>query len=271
MVFSHLFPSFLVPTAQVNSQANQALVLMLWNKTSGTWMNVGTVLLGTTIGLLLRNQLRATLLNTITQAVGLITLFIGFNMAGSLLKVQAGGSDGVILGLMTLVMGGMLGEWIQIQTRLESLGDWLKHHVQGGGRFTEGFVTSSLLFCVGPMTVLGCLNNGLTGDPRLLTLKATMDGLAAIALTGSLGIGVGFSSVVMLIYQGGLSLAAGLLAQVLTDPATNPQVLLLSGVGGLIIIGIGLNLLDIAQIRIASFLPALGLAPIGYAIALWLV
>lgn len=123
-------------------------------------------------------------------------------------------------------------------------------------------MAASLLFCVGPMTLIGSLNNGLTGDNTLLLLKAVMDGLASIALTSSFGIGVGFSVLIVLLYQGGVSLAAGLLAQTLADPATSPTVLLITGVGGLMILGLGLNLLEVARVRVASLLPALLLAPL---------
>jgi uncharacterized membrane protein YqgA involved in biofilm formation len=247
----------------------QGLNLSIWDKTNGTWINIGTVLSGTGIGLLLRNRLRTAFLSIITQAVGLITLFVGFTMAGSLLRVKAGSIDGVILGLIATLVGGLLGEWWQLEAQLKAAGDWLKRHLKGSGKFTEGFVTASLLFCVGPMAILGCLNNGLTGDNRILILKSTMDGFAAIALTSSLGVGVGCSGLVILLYQGGLSLSAGLLSQFLIDPATDPRILLLSGVGGLMIIGLGLNLLEIAQVQVASFLPALLFAPVIYAIALW--
>jgi uncharacterized protein len=111
------------------------------------------------------------------------------------------------------------------------------------------------------------LNNGLKGDQTVLAIKATMDGLAAIALTSSFGVGVGFSSLPILLYQGGLSLAAGLLTQALPDPASSPPVILITGVGGLIIVGTGLNLLDIAKVRIASFLPSLALAICLYGLA----
>lgn len=233
-------------------------------KTSGTWINAATVLGGTTLGLLLERRLPRRMQQIITQAVGLLTLFIGFTMAQSMTQVKAGPVDGVILGLLSLVLGGLLGEWLQIEARLEAVGDWLKRRFKGGGRFTEGFVAASLLFCVGPLTLLGSLNNGLTGDDTLLTLKAVMDGIASIALASSFGIGVGFSVFVILSYQGGISLIAGELAQVLPDPASNPQILLISGVGGLAIVGIGINLLDLTKIRVASFLPSLGLAPLIY-------
>lgn len=200
----------------------------------------------------------------ITQGIGLITLFVGVTMAGSLTQVQAGQVDGVILGLLAIVLGGVLGEWARLEELLTAIGDWLKHRFQGKGNFTEGFVAASLLFCIGPLALIGSLNNGLTGDDTLLVLKAIMDGIASIVLTSSYGIGVGFSVLSILLYQGGLSLAAGNLAQAIPDPATAQPVLLATGVGGLIIVGLGLNLLQVANIRVASLLPALFLAPLVY-------
>lgn len=222
------------------------------------------------MGLLLRGQLPIRMQQIITQGLGLITLFIGVKMAGSLTEVKAGQVDGVIVGLLALVIGGLLGEWWQLEEMLTAIGDWLKYRFKGKGSFTEGFVAASLLFCIGPLALLGSLNNGLSGDNTLLTLKAAMDGLASIALTSSYGIGVGFSALSLLIYQGGISLAAGSLAQVLPDPATAPPVLVATGVGGLIIMGLGFNLLQVTTIRIASFLPALMLAPLLYWLADWI-
>ncbi len=233
-----------------------------WAKTSGTWANVFTILLGTGLGLLLQGRLPLNMQQIITQGLGLITLFVGFSMAGSVNQVDVGRIDGVILALLAIVLGGLLGEWGRLEQRLESLGNWLKHRFKGKGSFTEGFMAASLLFCVGPMTLIGSLNNGLSGDNTLLMLKAVMDGLASIALTSSFGIGVGFSVIIVLLYQGGVSLAAGLLAQSLPDPATSPVVLLITSVGGLMIVGLGLNLLDVAKVRVASLLPALLLAPL---------
>lgn len=242
-------------------------MLSLWAKTSGTWINVATILLGTTLGLMLRSRLPKSMQQIITQAVGLMTLVIGVSMASGLSDIDAGPIDGIILALLVMVAGGLLGEWWQIEQRLSVLGDWLKARVRGGGRFTEGFVAASLLFCIGPMAIVGSLNNGLSGDNALLTLKATMDGLAAIALTGTYGIGVGFSALSVLIVQGALSLLASVSGAILADPTTSPQVLLITGTGGLMILGIGLNLLEIGQVRVASFLPALPLCPVAIAIA----
>jgi uncharacterized membrane protein YqgA involved in biofilm formation len=242
-------------------------MLSLWAKTSGTWINVATVVFGTAVGLLLRSHLPKAMQQIITQAVGLMTMVIGVSMARSLSDIEAGPIDGIILALLVMVAGGLLGEWWQIEKRLSVLGDWLKARVRGGGRFTEGFVAASLLFCIGPMAIVGSLNNGLSGDNALLTLKATMDGLAAIALTGTYGVGVGFSALSVLVVQGGLSLLASVSGAILPDPASSPHVLLITGTGGLMILGIGLNLLEIAQVRVASFLPALLLSPLAIALA----
>ena len=243
------------------------MTLDFWAKTSGTWINIFTVLLGTTLGLVLRDRLSIKIQKIITQGIGLLTVWIGLNMANSMSKVQAGQIDGAVLGLVAMVAGGILGEVLQIEEKLAGIGNWLKKRFRGKGLFTEGFVASSLLFCVGPMTLLGSINNGLSGDNTLLTLKATMDGIVSIALANIYGIGVGFSILTLLVYQGGLSLAAGLLANTLSDPANDPRILLVTGVGGLMIMGIGINLLELTKIRVASFLPAIAFAPLVYVLA----
>lgn len=242
-------------------------MLSLWAKTSGTWINVLTVIIGSSVGIGLRHRLPRSMQQIITQAVGLMTLVIGFAMARSLAEVNAGPVDGIILALLAMVAGGLLGEWWQIEKRLTQIGDGLKAKVKGGGKFTEGFVAASLLFCIGPMTILGSINNGLSGDNTLLTLKATMDGLASIALTGSYGIGVAFSALTVLVVQGSLSLLAGLFAALIPDPTTDPRILIMTGVGGLMILGLGFSLLEVVRIRVASFLPALVLGPALVALA----
>ncbi len=159
--------------------------LSLWDKTSGTWINVATILGGTLVGLVLTESLPIRMQRIITQGLGLLTLFLGVTLAGSLLKVKAGQIDGVIIGLLAIVLGGLLGEWWRIETQLQKVGNWLRDLVKGGGNFTEGFVAASLLFCIGPLAILGSLNNGLSGDHALLSIKSAMDGLAAIALSSS--------------------------------------------------------------------------------------
>ncbi len=238
-----------------------------WDRTSGTWINAAAVLAGTTLGLVLADRLPQRMREIIVQGVGLITIAIGLGMSESLNRGGGGRIDGVVLGLVAVVAGGLLGEWWRFEQHLEGFGDRLKARFAGSGGFTEGFVAASLLFCVGPLTLLGSIDNGLTGGTRLLGVKATLDGIAAIALAGSYGIGVGFSIPVILLYQGGVSLAAGGLTQVIPDPANDPRILLMNGVGGILVIGLGINLLRLTHIRVAAFLPALVLAPLVQALA----
>ena len=245
---------------------------------SGTFINVATVLLGTALGLLLGGRLPEKTQRTLLQTVSLVTLFIGLDMAGALNRVSGGRVPGVILALVALALGAVIGEALGIEERLAALGDTLKRRFRGGGRFTEGFVAASLLFCIGPLTIVGGIQNGLTGDSSTYILKSVLDGITALALTGVYGVGVGFSAVSVLLIQGGISVTAGGLAGVLlhgADPGilkTNPYVLLVTGAGGLMILGISWNLmlgglgLDDRRVRVGSLLPALLLAPL----ALWL-
>jgi uncharacterized protein len=247
-----------------------------WSKTSGTWINVFAIIFGTGCGLLLQGKLPPAMQQVITQAVGLIILFIGFTMAGSLLEVKTAiGIDGTVIALVALVVGGILGEWWQIETKMNAIAEllksqlkqWLNQFLGNGSRFSEGFVSASLLFCIGPMAILGSLNNGLLGDRTILSLKSLLDGITSVAFASSLGIGVGFSALPLLLYQGSLSLLAGILAQGLHNPAQEMPVILTTGVGGILLLGLGLNLLEIGKIAIASFLPSLLLAPLGW----WLI
>ena len=241
--------------------------LDFWTKTSGTWINIFTVVLGTSLGLLLKDRLSKKIQTIITQGIGLLTIWIGLSMANSLALFQANGINGAVLGLLAIVIGGIFGELLEIEEKLTLIGDWLKYKFRGKGLFTEGFVASSLLFCVGPMSLIGSFNNGLSGDNTLLTLKATMDGLVSIALANIYGMGVGFSSLIILIYQGGLSLIVSAIADTVPQADNNPYLLIITGIGGLMIMAIGCNLLEIAKIRVASFLPAIAFAPIVYLVA----
>ena len=241
--------------------------LNFWDKTSGTWINVFTVILGTSLGLVLKDIISNKIQTIITQGIGLLTLWIGISMANSMGEVEAGGINGAVLGLLAIALGGVLGELLGIEERLTVFGNWLKYKFKGKGLFTEGFVASSLLFCIGPMTLIGSFNNGLNGDNTLLVLKATMDGIISVALTNIYGIGVGFSAIIILVYQGGLSLLAGLIGTSIPQANNNPYVLIITGIGGLMIMAIGCNLLEIAKIRVGSFLPAIALAPLVYWLA----
>jgi len=242
-------------------------MLDFWTKTSGTWINVLAIAAGTFLGLVLRGRFLSQVLPILKQAIGLTTIFISLNMANSLLKVKVGVLDGIILSLVSLIVGGVLGELGQIEKRLETVGEWLKAKFKGKGKFTEGFVAASLLFCIGPMAIIGSLNNGLRGDYNLLSLKSALDGFISIVFASTYGIGVGFSALPVALYQGTLSLLAGILANSLPDPANAPSVLIVTGVGGLMLLGLGLNLLELAKVRVASFLPALAIAPLVYWLA----
>ncbi len=236
--------------------------MTLLEQTSGTLLNTATVLVGTVLGLLLRGRLPDRIIVVVMQAIGLVTLLIGVINALDLTKVSE--PPGLILGLIALAVGGALGEWWRLDDRLDQLGDRLKKRFRGQGRFTEGFVAASLLFCIGPLTLVGSIQNGLVGDNSFLVLKSTLDGFSAIGLAATFGFGVLFSTVVILVYQGGLSLSAGLLAGLVPDPYNDPNVLLVNGVGGLMILGLGLTLLNISKIRNASLLPALLLVVVLY-------
>ncbi|MDB5046203.1 MAG: hypothetical protein JWQ08_2253 [Deinococcus sp.] len=210
--------------ATSQSNALQCSRMSLFTQLSGTLINVGAVLAGTLLGLLLGGRLPERTQRTLLQTLSLVTLFIALDMAGSLNRVSGGAVPGVILALVSLAAGAVVGEALGIEEGLARLGDTLKHRFKGGGRFTEGFVAASLLFCIGPLTVVGGLQNGLTGDNATYVLKSTLDGIAALALAGAYGVGVGFSAITVLLLQGGLSLAAGGFAAGLLGGAS-PEIL----------------------------------------------
>ncbi|MGC4001254.1 MAG: DUF554 domain-containing protein [Anaeromyxobacter sp.] len=243
-------------------------MLDLFARTSGTWINVAAVFVGTAFGATVGARLPERLGKTLMQVLGLTTLFVGLGMARGLDTVRSGPLPGVILALVSLALGAVVGELMGLEEKLAGLGEAVRKRVGGGGRFTEGFVTASLLFCIGPMAIVGSIQNGLALDARTLILKATLDGIACVALAGVYGVGVGFSAGPLLILQGGISLGAAALARVLPDPATDPRVLAVSGAGGLLVVGIGVNLLlagvglEDKRIRLGSMLPALVIAPL---------
>jgi len=244
--------------------------------TWGTLVNAGAVLVGTVAGLLLRGVMPHRAGLTVMQGVGLATLFIGFRTASDLLEVNVHGVAylGIPLALISMLAGGWLGEALKLEERLEGLGDLLKRAFRGSGPFTEAFVTSSLLFCVGPLALIGAIQNGLTGDGQALVIKSGLDGVSSLALASTLGPGVALSIATILVYQGGLSVAAGSLAGLVADPAGHPLILLVSGVGGLLIVGLGVNLILAGsertgpRVRVTALLPALLAAVAVYWLAL---
>lgn len=241
--------------------------MTILEQTSGTLVNTVTVVAGSLLGLLLRGRLGDRMVTTVMQAIGLVTVFIGISNAFDLTEVAR--PPGLILGLVALAAGGVLGEWWRIEDGLEAAGTWLKKRFGGQGRFTEGFTAASLLFCVGPLTLVGSIQNGLSGDDSFLLLKAALDGVSSIGLAATFGFGVLFAAVTVIVVQGALSLSAGLLGGLLADPHTDPNVLLVNGVGGLLIIGLGLTLLGVVRIRTASMLPALLLVVLLHQVLLY--
>lgn len=233
----------------------------------GTIINVITVLLGGTIGMLFGNRLPDRISRTIIAGLGLFTGALGVSMFLD--------TKNPILVLGSLLVGGLLGEWGRIEYRLERLGGWLQARVgrkkfaESGAmdareRFISGFLTASLLFCIGPMAILGSIQDGLIGDYELLAIKSVLDGFASIALAASLGIGVLFSVLIVLVYQGGISLlAAQLVALFPTDLLENAMIPELTATGGVILIAISISsLLGLMKIRAGNFLPALLIAPL---------
>jgi hypothetical protein len=221
----------------------------------GTLLNVGAVLVGGGLGALLGSRLPERMRDTVMHGLGLVTLVMGVHLT---LKTQE-----ILIVMGSVLIGGLLGEWWRIDAGLERLSGWLHERVRRSmgdrplGRFTEGFVTASLVFCVGPMTILGSIQDGLTGDYTLLAIKSLLDAFAALAFASSLGIGVLFSALTVLLYQGALTLLAGVAQSVLSDP----MIAEMSATGGVLILAIGFMLLDIKRIRVANLLPALVIAP----------
>jgi uncharacterized membrane protein YqgA involved in biofilm formation len=235
----------------------------------GTAVNVLTVLGGTAFGLLAGRRLPDRLRSTVLSGVGLLTVVIGIQ--------EATKTHNVVFPLVALILGAIVGEALSIEERLEAVGDRIRRSVErrrverrveqpasASASFVEGFVAASLLFCVGPLTILGSIKDGLGGPDhaQLLFVKAALDGLVAIVFASTLGWGVAFSALTIVVVQGSLTLAAGAADRVLTARMIDEM----TATGGVMIIGIGLRLLDLKRVRVASFLPALVLAPVAVAL-----
>jgi uncharacterized membrane protein YqgA involved in biofilm formation len=229
---------------------------------SGTLLNAVAVLIGTTLGLLAGARMPERMQRSLTDGLGLFTLVIGLAMALRIFTDQTvqPGDDLAILG--ALLLGVAAGELLRISDGLDALGAWFQRRLSpdraAPSHVSEAFVTASLVFCVGPLTILGSLENGLSGDVTLLAIKSLLDGVASIAFAAALGPGVYLSIITVLLVQGGIAAGAFLLRDVM-DPIT---ILAVSSLGGLILLGVGLRLLEIRQLRVANFLPGLVLAPI---------
>ena len=228
---------------------------------TGTIINVITVLVGGAIGSRLGHRLPRKLQETVMNGLGLMVIVLGISMALE--------SQNLLIVMGSVLIGGVLGEWWRIEAGLERVGRWLEDRfgqpddAVEGRSITRAFVTTSLLFCVGPLSIVGSILDGLTGNYQPLAIKSMLDGFAALAFSASLGPGVLFSAGTVLIYQGGLTLLARFFGTSLTGiTAQTPAVVEMSATGGVLILGIGLILLEIKPVRVGNFLPALLIAPL---------
>src|SRR4051794_26225612 len=228
---------------------------------TGTLLNAFTVVLGATVGVLVGERLSERLRTGLTDVLGLFVLLIGINLALKLFSDPALGAGDDLAVLGALVLGVICGHLLRLTERLDALGAWFQQRLSTPdqpSRISEAFVTASLVFCVGPLTILGSIQNGLTGDLQLLAVKSVLDGFAAIAFAAALGRGVYLSVVTILVVEGGLATVAWLFGASL-DPVA---IAAASAVGGVILLGVGFRLLEIRRIRVISMLPALVIAPL---------
>jgi uncharacterized membrane protein YqgA involved in biofilm formation len=219
---------------------------------SGTLLNALTVLVGGLLGTVLGDRLPEPLRENVVRGVGLFVVAMGAKLAID--------SSNLLYVLGSILLGGLVGSLFGLDRRLNDLGATLQRRFARPGESTvaEAFVTASIVFCVGPLTFLGSIQNGLNGDASLLAIKSVLDGFTSIALAATLGWGVLLTIPVILLYQGGLALGAAALAGLLSDL----QLREMSAVGGLLLLGVGLRLLSIRDVKVADFLPAILVAPL---------
>lgn len=227
----------------------------------GTLVNVVTILAGTALGLVAGSRLREQVRATVLAGIGLATLGVG---TASFLE-----TGNAAFPVVAVVIGGLLGEVTGIEDRLAGLGDRLRRLGSRGGdvgersTFVEGFVLATLTFCVGALAIVGSLQDGIRGDSELLLVKSALDGVVAVVFAAAYGIGVGFAALSVLVVQGGLTVLGAIAGEALLSGRMIEE---LEATGGLLIIGIGLRLLQIKDLRVGSFLPALVLAPVLVAV-----
>jgi uncharacterized membrane protein YqgA involved in biofilm formation len=233
-----------------------------------TLVNVATVLAGAVVGVALGNRLPMRTRDVVTDALGLVTLLIAGTSAIAVLSPEladeVGDSAPMLIVLGSLLVGGIAGSLLRLESRIEGLGGWLQRRLSGEtgsaerARFVEGFVVSSLVFCSGPLTILGSLNDGLGNGSDQILLKATLDGFAAVAFAASFGWGVAASAVTIVAVQGSLTLVGVALGDVLPEA----HLAAVTATGGLLLVGVALRLLRIREIPVADLLPALLVAPL---------
>ncbi len=227
----------------------------------GTIVNIFAIIFAGVIGLLIKGGLPERFEKTIMNAIGLSTFFIGITGAlQGMIVVNENGSvssQHIMLMIISLVIGATIGEGIDIEKQLERFGEWCQQRLTltkgQNDKFVEGFMTSSLLFCVGAMAIVGALEDGLNANPTILYAKSLMDGVAALILTASLGIGVLFSVITVAIYQGGITILATFIKPYLNDAVITQM----SFVGSILIFAIGFNLIFGKKIKVGNLLPAI--------------
>ena len=243
----------------------------------GTLVNVVTVLVGATIGVLVGHRLPDRTRTVVTDGLGLVTLLIAATSAAAIgndaWAEAVGDSAPLLIVLGALLVGGIVGSLLRLEDRLEGLGGWLQRRLMpkdgsgGRARFIEGFVTSSLIFCTGPLTILGLITEGIGQGPDQLLLKSALDGFAAIAFAASFGWGVAAASLAVLTIQGSLTALGALLGDFLSDA----ELAALTTTGGLLLVGVALRLLALKPVKVADLLPALVIAPVlTTAVAHWI-
>lgn len=217
----------------------------------GTLINAAAVVIGSSIGLIINTKLPKKITDTTIHGVGLFTLVLGVIMA---IK-----TTNFLIMIFSIVLGSIIGEAIDIEEKIERFSNWLKRKIKTKNeRFSEGFITAFLLYCMGSMTILGAIEEGIGGIPNLLVAKSVLDGFSSIVLASTLGIGVLFSSIPLLLFQGGITISAAQMQHVLTTNIINE----LTAVGGILLLGLGVNILEIKKIKVLNFLPSLAIAVI---------
>ena len=212
-------------------------------------MNVVAVILGSCAGLVLHAHLPKRIMDTAFFGVGLFTIVLGVSMA---LR-----TNNFLIMILSVVVGSIVGELIDIDKGIMRFGEWLKKRFSARNeRFSEGFITAFLLYCMGSMTILGAFEEGIEGTATLLVAKSLLDGFSSIVLAATMGIGVLFSFLPLLVYQGGLTVGASVLEPVLSEG----MIAELSAVGGILLLGLGVTMLDIKKIRVVNMLPSLFIA-----------
>ncbi len=215
----------------------------------GTIINILTIIAGSTIGMIFHSKLPSRIIKIVFQGIGLFTFYIGITMTMK--------TENILILIFSIVIGSALGEWMKIDQSLDKFSNFLKKKLKSSNEsFSEGMITSFILYCIGSMTIIGAFEEGSVGKSDLLIAKAIMDGFSSIALSSALGIGVLFSIIPLLIFQGGLTLLSYWFGNLMPEMVINEM----SAAGGILLLGLGLQLLEIKNIKVVNMLPALVIA-----------